>query len=283
MIAFELGWGDREPFEIGTFVMHADGTAVRPLEGVEGGVAWSPDGSKIAYQRGCPDPNRQGAVVVVRDLASGAERELDATAVETKYEGDVSPLPPGETAGCFGGWISEGPDDRAWDYEGWSCVARWPQPRDAGTERDSTACRRRRDWPGHGAAVGSRLGAELAARPASRIRNDSDVRLTSNLEGCCHASDIQDPGRARSGCDLPDGLQPAVERPDCRHGSDFGVGSRDGGHLRPPDVGPARAVRCRGSPGAGAAGRVHRNSCLRPAGPIRDAGDPETWATMGWS
>ena len=37
MIAFVLGWGDREPFEIGTFVMRADGTAVRPLEGVEGG------------------------------------------------------------------------------------------------------------------------------------------------------------------------------------------------------------------------------------------------------
>ena len=120
MIAFELGWGDREPFEIGTFVMHADGTAGRPLEGVEGGVVWSPDGSKIAYQRGCPDPGRQGAVVVVHDLASGAESVLDATAVETKYEGDVSPLPPGETAGCFGGWISEGPEDRAWDYEGWS-------------------------------------------------------------------------------------------------------------------------------------------------------------------
>ena len=119
MIAFELGWGDREPFEIGTFVMHADGTAVRPLEGVEGGVAWSPDGSKIAYQRGCPDPSRQGAVVVVHDLASGAERVLEATAVETKYEGDVSPLPPGTTAGCFGGWFS-GPEGRAWDYEGWS-------------------------------------------------------------------------------------------------------------------------------------------------------------------
>ena len=58
-------------------------------------------------------------MVVVRDSASGAERVLEATAVETKYEGDVLPLPPGETAGCFGGWFS-GPEGRAWDYEGWS-------------------------------------------------------------------------------------------------------------------------------------------------------------------
>ena len=33
---------------------------------------------------------------------------------------DVSPLPPGVTAGSrFGGWFS-GPEGRAWDYEGWS-------------------------------------------------------------------------------------------------------------------------------------------------------------------
>ena len=119
MIAFELGWGDREPFEIGSFVMRADGTDVRRLEGVGGNLAWSPDGSKIAFQRACPDPGRQGAVIVTRDVASGAEHVLDATVVETKYEGAVSPLPPGETAGCFGGWIG-GPEGRAWDYEGWS-------------------------------------------------------------------------------------------------------------------------------------------------------------------
>jgi Tol biopolymer transport system component len=116
MIAFSLGWGDREPFEIGDFVMRADGTDVRPLEGFN---AWSPDGSKIAYQRGCPDPGRQGAVVVVLDVASGAEHVLEATTVETKYEGDVSPLPPGEASGCYGGWIQD-TDGRAWDYEGWS-------------------------------------------------------------------------------------------------------------------------------------------------------------------
>jgi WD40-like Beta Propeller Repeat len=119
MIAFELGWGDREPFEIGTFVMRANGTDLRPLAGVGAPLAWSPDGSKIAYQRGCPDPDRQGAVVVILDVASGAERVLEASTVETKYEGDISPLPPGKAGGCFGGWI-QGPAGRAWDYEGWS-------------------------------------------------------------------------------------------------------------------------------------------------------------------
>jgi hypothetical protein len=119
MIAFELGWGDREPFEIGTFVMRSDGTDVRPLKGVGGPLAWSPDGSTIAYERGCPDLSRQGAVIVILDVASGAERVLEATAVETKYEGFVSPLPPRETDGCFGGWIHD-LNGRAWDYEGWS-------------------------------------------------------------------------------------------------------------------------------------------------------------------
>ena len=51
--------------------------------------------------------------------ASGAERVLEATAVETKYEGDVSPLPPGRPRGASCGWYS-GPEGRAWDYEGWS-------------------------------------------------------------------------------------------------------------------------------------------------------------------
>ena len=116
MIAFGMGWGDQGPTEYGTFVMQADGTEVRRLGG---GGPWSPDGSMIAFQRGCPDSGRQGAVIVVVDVASGAERVLEATAVETKYEGNVSPMPAGETDGCFGGWIQD-TDGRAWDYEGWS-------------------------------------------------------------------------------------------------------------------------------------------------------------------
>jgi hypothetical protein len=119
MIAFELGWSGPERVEIGSFVMQADGTDVRRLKGVSGALVWSPDGSKIAYQRGCPDPDRQGAIIVIREMASGAERVLDATTVDTKYEGDVSPVPPGKTSGCFGGWIQR-PTGRAWDYEGWS-------------------------------------------------------------------------------------------------------------------------------------------------------------------
>jgi len=118
-IAFSMGWGDREPDEFGTFVMDADGTDVRRLEGVAGRLAWSPDGLKIAYQRGCPHPGRQGAVIVIRDVASGAEHVLEASEVETKYEGTL-PSPPPEAGPCYGGWIVEGPGDRAWDYEGWS-------------------------------------------------------------------------------------------------------------------------------------------------------------------
>jgi len=115
MIAFELGWGDREPFEIGSFVMRADGSGVRPIEG----RTWSPDSTKLAFQRCSTNPAGDGTVIVIVDVASGAERVLRATSVQTKTEGSV-PFPPPETAGqplC--GWY-QGPSGRAWDYEGWS-------------------------------------------------------------------------------------------------------------------------------------------------------------------
>jgi dipeptidyl aminopeptidase/acylaminoacyl peptidase len=106
--------------EIGFFLMNADGTNPRRLDGVEWGAkAWSPDGSKIAYQRGCPNPGRQGAVIVIHAVVSGAEDVLEGTEVETKYEGTL-PSPAAAAGPCYGGWIVEGPEDRAWDYEGWS-------------------------------------------------------------------------------------------------------------------------------------------------------------------
>ncbi len=107
MISFGMGWGDRGPTEYGTFVMQANGTDVRLLGG---GGPWSPDGSMIAFHRGCPDSGRQGGVIVVVDVASGAERVLEATAVQTKFEGNPSLMPPGDTDGCLDGR----------DYEGWS-------------------------------------------------------------------------------------------------------------------------------------------------------------------
>jgi hypothetical protein len=56
-------------------------------------------------------------VIVVVDIASGDERVLGATSVETKTEGSVPPRPSEESEYC--GWY-EGPDGRVYDYEGWS-------------------------------------------------------------------------------------------------------------------------------------------------------------------
>ena len=119
MIAFELGWGDREPFEIGSFVMQADGTEVRRLERIDGNsFAWSPDGTMLAFQRCSNHPGGDGSVIVLVDVASGSERILEATSVLTKREG----APFGQPAGTdepLCGWYEDA-DGRAWDYEGWS-------------------------------------------------------------------------------------------------------------------------------------------------------------------
>jgi hypothetical protein len=119
MIAFELGWGDREPFEIGSFVMRADGTDVRHLERIDSfSVAWSPDGTTLAFQRCGSHPGGDGSVIVLVDVASGSERILEATSVLTKREGAPLGRPAGTNEPLCGYY--QGPTGRAWDYEGWS-------------------------------------------------------------------------------------------------------------------------------------------------------------------
>ena len=120
-IAFVVGEHDGTGAYLGegAFVMNADGTGVRPLPS---GGTWSPDTSRIAFQRCSTNPERPGAVIVVVDVATGAERVLEATSVETKSEGSVPrrpiPIPaPSDTDYC--GWGSS-ETWRVWDYEGWS-------------------------------------------------------------------------------------------------------------------------------------------------------------------
>jgi Tol biopolymer transport system component len=119
MIAFELGWGDREPFEIGSFVMRADGTHVRRLERIDMfSVAWSPNGATLASQRCGSHPGGDGSVIVLVDVASGSERILESTSVLTKREG--APLGHRAATGEPLCGYYDGPTGRAWDYEGWS-------------------------------------------------------------------------------------------------------------------------------------------------------------------
>jgi hypothetical protein len=98
--------------------MDADGSDVRRLQVplTSAGLAWSPDGMKMADHRCSADPNRPGAVIVIVDISSGTERALEATAVHTKTEGQVP------TQGLDNGYCGfyAGPEGRSWDYEGWS-------------------------------------------------------------------------------------------------------------------------------------------------------------------
>ena len=112
MIAFVIG----SPSGDGFYIMNADGSGVRRLP--DGGT-WSPDGTKMASQRCRTNPAGDGAVIVIVDVASGAERALEATAVQTKTEGGAHSRPP-ETAGQPVCGYYQGPTGRAWDYEGWS-------------------------------------------------------------------------------------------------------------------------------------------------------------------
>jgi Tol biopolymer transport system component len=102
----------------GLYLMDADGSDVRRLQIPlrSHGVAWSPDGMRIADYRCSEDPDRPGAVIVIVDISSGTERALEATAVHTKTEGQVP------TQGLDNGYCGfyAGPEGRSWDYEGWS-------------------------------------------------------------------------------------------------------------------------------------------------------------------
>lgn len=102
----------------GLYLMDADGGDVRRLQLplASRGLAWSPDGMKIAVQQCSADPDRPGAVIVVVDLSSGTERALEATAVRMKREGQQIARGNGDG---YCAWFA-GPEGRTWDYEGWS-------------------------------------------------------------------------------------------------------------------------------------------------------------------
>ncbi len=100
----------------GSVVMNANGTDVRRL-GRDVWGQWSPDSSRIAFARCSADPARPGAAIVIIEIATGIERVLDATSVETKTEGSVpAPRSSGEAL-CS--WYSA-PGGRNGEYEGWS-------------------------------------------------------------------------------------------------------------------------------------------------------------------
>jgi hypothetical protein len=104
----------------GFFVMDADGRFVGRFDGISitGPLAWAPDSAAIASERCHRQPAGDGSVIVITDVATGDERVLESTAVLTKSEGTpFEPAPPTDEPHC--GWY-DGPEGRAWDYEGWS-------------------------------------------------------------------------------------------------------------------------------------------------------------------
>jgi hypothetical protein len=113
-IGFELLSKDGNGF----FVMDADDRATRRVQGIGSPLAWSPDSTRIASQRCSREPAGDGSVIVITDVATGDERVLELTAVLTKSEGTpFEPAPLTDEPLC--GWY-DGPEGRAWDYEGWS-------------------------------------------------------------------------------------------------------------------------------------------------------------------
>ena len=102
----------------GFFLMDADDRSTRPVECIGSPLAWAPDSTRIASQRCSRQPAGGGSVIVITDVATGDERVLESTAVLTKSEGTpFAPEPPTDEPLC--GWY-DGPEGRAWDYEGWS-------------------------------------------------------------------------------------------------------------------------------------------------------------------
>ena len=110
------GFDDHE----GLFMMNAEGSEIRRLgDDKPGPLAWSPDGSEIAFERCYSGPDGDRSVIVIHDVASGAQKTFDATDVATKYEGNITPTSGGNPGGWCG-WIDDYGRGRAWDYEGWT-------------------------------------------------------------------------------------------------------------------------------------------------------------------
>ncbi len=116
MIAFEVGGN---PAVDGFYLMKADGSDVKRREVDGGPLAWSPDGTELAFQRCRTSAVGDVAVIVILDVATGAERVLESTTVQTKKEG-AEHTPPSEIADEPLCGFYQGPNGRAWDYEGWS-------------------------------------------------------------------------------------------------------------------------------------------------------------------
>ena len=91
----------------GLFVMSSRGDELRRLgdAGYPGYWQWSPDGSKIAFERR-KKPDR--AVLVTLDLASGQERPLNSTSA------------PGKDAGARFPTTTYNNVAHHWYYEGWT-------------------------------------------------------------------------------------------------------------------------------------------------------------------
>ena len=114
-VLFSLGLGtSRSPSPEprkggGLYVMSSRGDELRRLgdAGYPGFWQWSPDGSKIAFERVRNNTNR--AVLVVLDLESGEERSLSSTSARLKYAGRK------EFATITNNNVAH-----RWAYEGWT-------------------------------------------------------------------------------------------------------------------------------------------------------------------